>query len=147
MIRVFLDAGVLIAAFKGEPKIREEAFSILFCPLLDFWYSPLLKLEVTLQAIHHKQVDELRFYDEYFGLANCFGDLNRIFEVGEPDAKRHGIPVMDAMHVAAANLAKCVALVTTEKPTKPLFRTKLVRVVSIAAGQSTDPPPLLQITG
>jgi hypothetical protein len=54
-----------------------------------------------------------------------------MFEIGEKDAMRHGIPVMDALHVSAANLSKCKVLVTSERPTKPLFRTKLVRVVSI----------------
>jgi hypothetical protein len=146
MVRVFLDAGVLIGAFKGEPDVREPAFAILGCPLLEFWYSPLLHLEVTLQAVHHKQAEELRFYDEYFGHANNYGDLDRIFQIGASDAKRHGIPVVDALHIAAANLSRCVALITTEKPTKPLFRTKLVKVVSLQAGHKGS-QTIRQLTG
>jgi predicted nucleic acid-binding protein len=45
---------------------------------------------------------------------------------------KHGIPVMDALHIAAASLAKCEALVTAEKASKPIFRTRLVPVFSIA---------------
>jgi predicted nucleic acid-binding protein len=55
-----------------------------------------------------------------------------MFEIGGKEAMKHGISVIDALHVAAANLARCKVLVTTEKPTKPIFRTNLVRVVSIA---------------
>lgn len=54
-----------------------------------------------------------------------------MFEIGEREATTHGISVIDALHIAAANLARCKLLITTEKPTKPMFRTKLVRVVSI----------------
>jgi len=54
-----------------------------------------------------------------------------MFEVGQPEAIKHGIPVIDALHVAAANLARCKILITTEKTTKPIFRTTLVSVVSI----------------
>jgi predicted nucleic acid-binding protein len=146
MVRVFLDAGVLIGAFKGEPDVREPAFAILNCPLLEFWYSPLLHLEVTLQAVHHKQVEELKFYDVYFRHAEMYGDLNRTLEIAAPDAKRHGIGVVDALHVAAANLSKCEAFITTEKPTKPLFRTNLVKVVSLQAGHKGS-QTLMQLTG
>ncbi len=54
-----------------------------------------------------------------------------MMEIGQPEAIKHGIPVIDALHVAAANLARCEILVTTEKTTKPIFRTTLVTVVSI----------------
>jgi hypothetical protein len=91
----------------------------------------LLKLELILQPTREKRQLELAFYAEYFKVANCYGDLNRTYEIGCPDALKHGIPVVDALHVAAANLAKCNYFLTTESPTKPLFRTKLIKVVSI----------------
>jgi len=147
MVRVFLDSGVLIAAFKGEPEVREAAYAVLSIPNLEFWYSPLLQLEVTLQPTYHKQKAELEFYEEYFQHASCYGELDRMFAVGGPEAMKHGISVVDALHVAAANLSRCKALITTEKPTKPLFRTRLVQVISIAAGHKTAHQVLRQITG
>jgi len=111
--------------------MRERALAILENPDFDFWYSPLLKLELTLKPTHTRNNLELAFYAVYFKGASCFGALDRVFEIGSPDAMKHGIPVMDAMHVAAANLSRCEVLFTTEGPTKPLFRTKLVRVASI----------------
>ena len=81
---------------------------------------------------------ELEFYEEYFRNANCYGELNRVFEIGNKEALRHGISVVDALHVAAANLSRCAALITTEKPTKPIFRTKIVPVVGITGAKSTQ---------
>jgi hypothetical protein len=124
---------VLIAAIKGEQQIRECSLAVLSEPNVEFWYSPILRLEVTLQPAHNRRRLELAFLQEYFSSSssNCFGDLDRMFAIAEPEAIKHGIPVIDALHIAAANLSKCSVLVTTEKPSKPLFRTKLVKVVSI----------------
>src|SRR5687768_14764900 len=108
--------------------MRERALAVLSEPSAQFWYSPLLELEVTLQATHQKRDLELKFYAEYFKNADCYGDLNRMFEIGSREAKKHGIPVIDALHVAAASLSRCKLLLTTESPSKPLFRTKLVTV-------------------
>ena len=98
-----------------------------------FHYSPLLKLEVTLLAEYHRNQLELQFYNEYFRNATCFGDLNRIFEIGDKEARRYGISVMDAMHIAAASLSRCEVFITGEKPLKPMYRSKLVKVVHFRA--------------
>lgn len=129
--RVFLDASVLINAFQGQQQLRECALAILSEPLFEFWYSPLLKMEVTLQPTYQRHNLALAFYNTYFSRSQCYGDLNRMFEVGSQQATKHGIAVVDALHIAAAHLAKCPYLVTAEKSTKPMFRTKLLKVVSI----------------
>ncbi|HEY6392789.1 MAG TPA: PIN domain-containing protein, partial [Bryobacteraceae bacterium] len=137
--KVFLDSGVLIAAFRGEQGLRDCALAVLSEPNLEFWYSPLVKLEVILQPTHRRRKAELEFYEEYFSHASCWGNLDRMFEIGGREAMKHGISVVDALHVAAAHLARCSLMITTEKPTKPLFRTKLVRVASIVGlANSTD---------
>jgi len=129
--RVFLDADVLIAAFQGERQLRECALAILSEPLFDFWYNPLLHMEVMIQPTYQRHSLELAFYKTYFSGASCHGNLNQIFEIGKQEAMKHGIAAVDALHVATAHLARCAVLVTAEKPTKPMFRTKLVKVVSI----------------
>jgi hypothetical protein len=48
-----------------------------------FWYSPLLRIEVILQPTHHKRKLEIEFYAEYFRNADCYGGLDRMFEVAE----------------------------------------------------------------
>ena len=111
--------------------MRNAAQAILLNPTFEFWYSPLLKMEMLLQPTLEGRKQELAFYGEYFSRANCYGDLDRTFEIGWKDALKHGIPVIDALHVAAASLSRCSFLFTSEGPTKPMFRTKLTRVISI----------------
>jgi hypothetical protein len=96
------------------------------------------KLEVILQPTREKRKDELRFYEEYFSHANCYGMLDRIFEIGSQEAIKHGIKIADAFHIAAASLAKCGVFITGEKLTSPIFRTKLVRVVSTIECKRAD---------
>lgn len=138
MVRVFLDSGILIGAFNGEPEVRDGAIVVLSNPSLEFWYNPLLKLEVTLQPTFRRRRVELEFYEDYFRSANCFGDLDRMLEVGSEEAARHGIAVVDALHVASASLSHCAALITTEKSTKPIFRTKLVKVLGVSSARATQ---------
>src|SRR5437764_4993789 len=123
MYRVFLDTGVLITAFRGKPEMRQSALAILSDTDYEFWYSPLLRLELMLQPSRNKRALEIEFLQEYFTHAQCYGDLNKIFEISSPDAMRHGIPVLDALHIGAATAAKFKVLFTTEARTKPLFRT------------------------
>jgi predicted nucleic acid-binding protein len=129
--RIFLDADVLIAAFQGEAQLRSCAQAFLNEPLFDFIYDPLLHMEVMIQPTYHGHNLEVSFYNTYFRGATCFGQLDRMFEIGSKEAMRHGIAVADALHIATAHISKCAALVTAEKDTKPMFRTKLVRVISI----------------
>jgi hypothetical protein len=130
--RIFLDADVLIAGFKGEPReVKECAQAILSEPLFEFWYSPLLKMELTIMPTYQGHHLELAFYNAYFKSACMYGELNRMFEVGAHEAVRHGITVIDALHIAAAHLARCPVLVTGERATRPMFRTTLVKVVCL----------------
>ena len=134
-----LIAKLIDRRFRGtpEPTRQRVPFGSFPSPPSTFWHSPLLRLEVMLHPTHHRDKLEMAFHGEYFKHGNCYGDLDRVFEIGAPEAMKHGIPVMDALHIAAANLARCEILLTTESLTKPIFRTKFfVAVVTIA-----DRPP------
>ena len=80
-----------------------------------------------MHATHNQSRDELAFYGAYFEHATCYGDLNRMYEIAEREAILHGIAVVDAFHLAAAHLTRSI-LITGEKITKPMFRTRIVRV-------------------
>src|SRR5579862_4614433 len=108
--RIFLDADVLIAAFQGEPGIRDCAQAFLSESRFNFVYSPLLRMEVMIQPVYHRRTDEISFYNTYFQSASCWGQLDRMFEIGSQDAMKHGISVFDALHVATAHLSGCAAL-------------------------------------
>ena len=130
-IRTFLDSGVLIAAFKGAPQLREMALQILEDPDRVFLTSPFVRLEMLPKAIFNKQVNETRFYEQFFARAEFVTDLTAIFNLGEKEAARSGVGSMDSLHIAAAHLLKADAFITTERPTKSIHRSSLVNVVCL----------------
>jgi len=128
MIRTFLDSGVLLAAVRSAGPDRERALRLLEDSERTFITSPFVHLELVPKAVYHKKRLELRFYEEYFRAAEWCRDLEGIAAVAEREAAKSGLSAMDALHVAAAHLAAADEFITTERPEKPLFRTKLVRV-------------------
>jgi predicted nucleic acid-binding protein len=130
-IRTFLDSGVLIAAFKGAPQLREMALQILEDPDRVFLTSPFVRLEMLPKAIFNKQVNETLFYEQFFARAEFVTDLTAIFNLGEKEAARSGVGSMDSLHIAAAHLLKADAFITTERPTKSIHRSSLVKVVCL----------------
>ena len=132
-IRTFLDSGVLIAAFKGAPQLRETALQVLEDPGRVFLTSPFVRLEMLPKALFNKQANETRFYEHYFARAEFATDLTAIFNLGEKEAGRSGVGSMDSLHIAAAHLLKADAFITTERPTSSIHRSSLVRVVCLSS--------------
>jgi predicted nucleic acid-binding protein len=46
-------------------------------------------------------------------------------------AKQYGLGAMDALHITAAISANANEFITTEKPDKPMFRIKDLKVITI----------------
>jgi hypothetical protein len=122
---------VLIAAVSGTQQLKSKALTLLADPGHTFVYDPFLKLEVLLLPTFNRREIEIQFHEAYFKSATCFGDLNRMFEIGQREAYLHGIAVLDAMHVATTHLMRCDALVTLEIPSKPMFRSNIAKVISL----------------
>lgn len=130
--RTFVDAGVLIAAARGDPNVASEAMKVLDDPHREFASSIFVKLEVLPKAIYNQKRAEASFYTEFFAgvrfWADNFDDITR-------EAYRRacslGLNAMDSLHVTAAASVQAEELVTTEKPGKPIHRSRCIRVVSI----------------
>lgn len=105
----------------------------------EYVYSPLLRLEVVLHPEHSNRRDEAEFFGKYFSRAMCWGDLNRMFEIGEREARENGIQALDALHIATANLARCRYFFTSEKLTSHIYKTKLVQAVRVTAQMTALP--------
>jgi hypothetical protein len=118
--------------------MQECADAILTEPGVDFYYSPLVRLEVMLQPTHLRRIKEISFYENIFKTAKIYGNLNHMFEIAEREALAHGITVIDAFHLAAATLSRCELFITTEKSSKPLFRSSVVKSVSLLSLRSAD---------
>ena len=100
MIRTFFDSGVLIAGAKGIPTERTKALAMLRDPRR-----------------------------QYFRNAEWFHDSSAIVELARKECAKSGLNAMDGLHVAAAHLLRADEFVTTEKPTKSIYRSALVKIV------------------
>ena len=129
MLRTFLDAGVLIAATRLAGPDSRRALQFLEDPNRVFLTSPFIHLEVVPKAIYNRMHLEQSFYDRFFRAAVWYRDVERIVAVAQAEASKSGLAALDALHLAAAQLSHADEFVTTEKPSKPLYRTSLVKVV------------------
>jgi predicted nucleic acid-binding protein len=120
MIRTYLDAGVLIAAARGNAAIALRALEVLDDPNREFASSIFLKLEVLPKATYHRNVAEAEFYQAFFDTVVYWADaLDSVTAEAFKEACGLGLAALDALHVAAAVSVGAAELVTTEKPENP----------------------------
>lgn len=135
----FIDAGVLIAAARGNDRVSPAAQRILDDPRRRFVTSDFVWLETVPSARYRRRVAEVEFYEEFFATARRAGlyvseNLKLVRDAKEV-AGRFGLGGMDALHVVAARRARVVEIVTTERPNKPLVAhvpADVLRVTTIA---------------
>ena len=131
MTHTFVDAGVLIAAACGLPEIAARAMQFLDDPDRVFVTSDFLRLEVMPKPWYHGFKDQVEFYQAFFSSARKMPVSKKLLENAIQEAFQFGLSACDAIHVAVARRGKCVELVTTEKPSKPLFRIPDMTVTSL----------------
>lgn len=137
VIRTFLDAGVLITAAWGTGEDANKALAILKETNREFVSSQFLKLEVLPKAIFNKRNLEVEFYEAYFeAVTHWSTNTQQILEAGYREAAEFGLGAMDALHIAAAVAAKADEFITSEKPTKSIYRTPSIPVISVLGEQS-----------
>jgi hypothetical protein len=129
MIRTFVDSGVLIAGYKGSPLVVAAAGNILNDGNRIFLSSPFVRHEVSPKALYNRRRDEYRFYQSYFKRATFCDDLKLILNHAGRESAKSGINAMDSLHIAAARLLNADEFITTEKPSRSIYRTSLVNVV------------------
>lgn len=129
MVRTFLDSGVLLAAARLANPGGERAIEVLQDRNRNFLTSPFVALELMPKATFHKRHLEAAFYQEYFSLAEWTRDLHKIEAEARIEAARSGLSALDALHLAAAHLARADEFLTAERPGKPMYRSTLVKVV------------------
>jgi predicted nucleic acid-binding protein len=131
-IRAFADSSLLIAAARGIPELSDLAIEVLDDPHRDFVTSDFVRLEVLPKAIYHGQVEETRFYEEFFQAAEVtVRSSAALVAEAQAEAELAGLSAVDALHVAAAKRAHCDEMITAEGPGKPLFKVSGLRVATI----------------
>ncbi len=131
-IRTYIDAGVLIAAARGEHRLSETALDVLDDPSREYVASEFLRLEVLPKAVFNKKEAEVAFYRTFFdGVAEWALPLDAVVATALDEACTCGMSAMDSLHVAAASLLGAQEMITTEKAEKPMFRTQRVKVITL----------------
>ena len=130
MTITFIDSGVLVTASRGVEDLSDKAISLLASVDREFASSVFIKLEVLPKAIYHRQTDEVEFYQTFFSAITYWADdTEKIIQGGYKVACKYGLAAMDALHIAAAISVGAEEFITTEKPTKPMYRVTDIKVV------------------
>lgn len=130
-MKTFLDSGVLIAAWR-QNELTAAALNILADDDRQFFSSQLVRLEVLPKARFATQSKEEQFYLSHFSEAEAIEPLGaELGREAEKLAVRYGLSGPDALQIAAALRHKVQEFYTTEKPTKPMFRVKELKIISL----------------
>ena len=122
MIRTFLDAGILIAAVRGQEEEAARALAILEDPERSFVASDFLKMEVLPKAIYYQRSAEVALYERFFSQARLILISAALVAQAYTEACTFGLSALDALHVTVAKAGGAEEFITTERTTTPLFR-------------------------
>lgn len=131
-MKTFIDAGVLITAWRGQAPERLRALTVLNDPRREFVGSPFVQLEVLPKAQYHKQQNEVQFYKAFFASVQVWvTDCNQIAAEAQNVSRQFGLSAMDGLRIAAALLPGAAKFVTAERPTSPFSRVTGIAVRTV----------------
>ena len=102
MTRTFLDAGILIAAVRGQEKEAARALAILEDPERSFLTSDFLRMEVLPKAIYYQRPAEAALYERYFARAQSIPVSEALVAQAYMEACTFGLSALDALHITVA---------------------------------------------
>lgn len=129
--RTYVDANLLIAAWRGKDDIAEKALGILDDPFRVLIVSEALWLEIMPKPIFQEEHQERAFYEAIFAHAEQCPWKTIVLKSARDIAQRYGLAAMDAIHIATAIDAKADEFLSGEKPTKPMFKIKEMKTISL----------------
>jgi predicted nucleic acid-binding protein len=130
--KVYVDSCVLIRALKDEDEdLALRAISEISQEGVEYIFSPLVELEVLPKPMEHGKKEQVDFFKEWFQKSSCVWYSEEVHGAAIDQAMKYSIAPMDAAHVATAIVGGADELVTTEKATKPMFRSNEVLVRNI----------------
>lgn len=134
MTLTFIDSGVLIAAARGADSVSSKAQAVLTDASRQFVSSDLVRLEVLPKPIYFKRTAEVAYYQAFFAIVLDWVSVTpAVIQLALQRASEFGLGAMDALHVAAAELAHAQALVTSERQNSPICRMTSISVISLQA--------------
>ncbi len=131
IMRTYIDTNVLIAAFRGNNSVSDQAQKVLDDPNRTFVVSDYLELEVLPKPLFLKKEEEVAFMRAIFAVAENVPTSPEVTKNAIELASRYNISPMDALHVGVAQAANVDEFITLEKWTKPMCQVTEVNVTSI----------------
>jgi len=130
---VYLDAGVLIGAARGNTEIAQRAFEIINDPDVSFSSSVFVKLETLPKPTYNKKKSETEFYETFFSSVLVWAEsTSELAELALKEGLEYGLGAIDSLHLVSAVATQSQELITTEGQEKPIHRTKNMVVRTIA---------------
>ncbi len=138
MIKTYVDANVLIAAFRSEHPASGVALALLGAVDRTFVATTYLRLETLRKPLFYQRQDEIEFMETYFAsVAQWVQTDDVLVEQALKLAGQLDLGALDALHASAALQARVDTFVTLERPSKALFRVPNLNVVSLLSAAST----------
>lgn len=129
--RTYIDASVLIGAFRGVEPIAARCLAVLDDPARTLVVSDYVRLEVLPKPVFQKRVEEVAFMEVVLDSAENITSSPQLTRLAFHLAISYNLGALDALHAAAALVGQADELVTMEKPSKPLCQIQELRVVSL----------------
>src|SRR3989339_663308 len=137
-IRTVIDSCVLRAALEGvEGEDNKKALAALDDTNREFIAVDFVALETIPKPTFTKREEQVLLFQAFFDEAPLHAEVSpKITTLAIQLASEHDITPIDALIVSSAIIGGADELITMEKPTKPMFRVKAVKVTSL---QSSTP--------
>lgn len=131
-IRTVVDSCVLRTAFQGEGEANRKALDVLDDTNREFMAVDFVALEVIPKPIFNKFQEQADFYKSFFDDAPIHVEITSdVTKLALQLASKHDIGPMDSLIVSSAIIGNADELITMEKPTKPMYKVKEVKVISL----------------
>ncbi len=121
-IRTYIDANVVINAWRGLAPFQSIAFAVLEDPDRSIVTSDFLQLELLPKPAFYKYPAETEFIQRLLAHTIHIPTDSRITRKALELSSLYDIAVIDALHAAAAIVGGADALVTFESRDKPMYR-------------------------
>jgi hypothetical protein len=130
-LKTFLDSGVLLHGWR-ETALSGVAMQIIDDRTREFFTAQMVRLELLPKARFEKHPREIAFYEAHFSDCKASEPLSEALgSDAEKLAARYGLAGPDALQLSAAIRQGVEEFYTSEKPGKPMFRVREIKVVSL----------------
>jgi len=109
-----------------------RAHTILDDPERVFVTSDYIRMEVLPKALYYRQSQEVLLYERFFSRAvQIVPSSTSLMRQAYHRGVYLGLAALDAFHIAAAKFSASEELITSERPTTPLFRVTGIVIKTI----------------